>query len=395
MEQIEMIIRKLQGELSEQEEGEFNAWLQASELHKAFYNQIKSLQGKGTEISKLSRLDIDRVWVAVLEKAAAQKHSVTRMPRLRIMFRYAAIFIVLLGLGYFIYFNYKEANKPQLLISKEDITLKLEDGHVEVIKAGENKTLTDASGKVIGFQKGEALHYEKIAAKDSLIYNELNIPYGRRLSLYLSDGTKVELNAGTKFKYPVHFMDTHPREVFLNGEAYFEVSHDEAHPFKVGTRNMDIRVLGTKFNITAYEDEADGFTTLVEGSVQIFPSDSLSLSPSLSHSLILKPGEQARIHADGQLSVKTVAPSLYTAWMKDAVIFTDVNFEDVVKKLERKYSVQIINHYNRLNLEKYTGRFESESILQILESFRYDIPFDYDIDGNKIIISEPAENNRK
>jgi ferric-dicitrate binding protein FerR (iron transport regulator) len=384
MTEIDLIIRKLNKQLTADEETIFNAWLNELASNKRFYNHIRALQGKGKDISNLSAVNIDDAWNVVLRKQAAKNLNVNKSFNFKSFLKYAAILIGIAGIVFIIHTNFNSLNNTELQISKDDITLQLEDGTVEIIKSGEVKNVINLKGEIIGQQKGKALHYKPIKKIETLVYNELNIPHGRELTLYLSDGTKVELNSGTKFKYPINFIKGKSRKVFLNGEAYFEVTKDSLHPFIVDAKEMDIQVLGTSFNVSAYDEELNMSTVLIEGSVQV-------RSKVLNKLIVLEPGYMASLTGESDLNVSKVDVSKYTAWMEGAIVFIDLDFSDVVKKLERKYSVEIVNNYDKLNLEKYTGRFDSESILDIVKSFQFDIPFEYKIKGNTITIYEPND----
>jgi ferric-dicitrate binding protein FerR (iron transport regulator) len=383
MTEIYLIIRKLNKRLTADEENTFNTWLNRSATNKRFYNHMKALHGKGKDISALSAVNVDAVWNTILKKQSVKARSINNNFELKSVLKYAAIFIGIIGITFItIYTNFNSLNNVELQISKDDITLILEDGTIEVIKSEEVKNVVNLKGEIIGQQKGKALHYKPIKKIETLIYNELNIPYGRTFTLYLSDGTKVELNSGTKFKYPINFIKGKKRKVFLNGEAYFEVAKDPSHPFIVDAKKIDIEVLGTSFNVSTYDEELNVSTVLIEGSVKL-------RSKELDKSIILEPGYMASLTDESDFDVSKVEVSKYTAWMEGAIVFIDLIFSDVIKKLERKYSIEIVNNYDKLNFEKYTGRFDSESILDIIKSFHFDIPFEYSINGNKIIINEP------
>lgn len=394
MKDIEFIIKKMVGQLNEEEEILFQSWLKKTPDNEVLYQKMQSLKGKGKDISKLIDLDVENAWEVVLHKNLLKNKKF----RIRNILKYAAIFIGIIGASFFIYSSYFSQNAPEqnlhaktdLVVNKDEITLKMDDGKIEIIKIGENKELLNHVGKLIGEQKGGALHYESNLKLRALSYNELTVPYGRQLCLYLSDGTKVNLNSGTKFKYPVNFIANKNREVFLNGEAYFEVAKDEVHPFIVNTKNLNVKVLGTKFNVAAYEDELITSAVLLEGNVIV---NAKGLKDSTA--VYLTPGYMASINETDSINVEMVDVSKYVAWMEDAIVFIDITFMDITRKLERKYGVDIICDYEVLNHEKYTGRFDSESVLQILESFSYDIPFDYIIEGDRIIISEPINNDDK
>ena len=159
------------------------------------------------------------------------------------------------------------------------------------------------------------------------VYYTMNIPYGGEYNLILPDGTKIYLNAGTSLRYPDHFAGG-IREIFLSGEAYLEVARDTTSPFIVRTPDVDVRVLGTVFNVNAYPDGEYVRTTLVEGKVEV-------------NGRKIVPGEQVRCEVNtGNLTVKTVDVNRFIAWKEGYFVFRNERLEDVMKTLARWYGVE-------------------------------------------------------
>ena len=182
------------------------------------------------------------------------------------------------------------------------------------------------------------------------VYNKVEIPRGGEYALVLSDGTKVHLNSMSSLRFPVAFT-TGKREVELQGEAYFEVSKT-GQPFIVNANGMQVEVLGTTFNISAYPDE-EYQTTLVNGSVKV--------SAEKGESLILKPSQQATIAlGSNSIQVRTVDTSFYTSWVKGKINFKDQRLEDIMKTLSRWYDMNVVYENEKLknirfgcNLNRY------------------------------------------
>lgn len=164
------------------------------------------------------------------------------------------------------------------------------------------------------------------------VYNKVEIPRGGEYALVLSDGTKVHLNSMSSLRFPVAFT-ADKREVELQGEAYFEVSKT-GQPFIVNVNGMQVEVLGTTFNISAYPNE-EYQTTLVTGSVRV--------SAEKGESLVLKPSQQATIVSGGNsIQVRTVDTSFYTSWVKGKINFKDQRLEDIMKILSRWYDMNVV-----------------------------------------------------
>src|SRR5690606_32319879 len=135
------------------------------------------------------------------------------------------------------------------ITDSSQITLEFEDGTIKVLDATSSRILSNGKGNVVVKQEENRLNYEnKDSITETLKYNQLSVPYGKQFELMLSDGSHVFLNSGSKLRYPVNFLKDTPRNVYLEGEAYFSIQKDEARPFTVITDDMNTRVHGTKFN---------------------------------------------------------------------------------------------------------------------------------------------------
>jgi len=156
--------------------------------------------------------------------------------------------------------------------------------------------------------------------------NTVTAPAGQRVNLTLPDGTKVWLNARSEIQYPAVFIGS-IRRVKLTGEAYFEVKHDKSNPFIVQTKKCNIKVLGTKFNVEAYEDSDDFCTSLMQGSIDVYDNS----NPS-SHT-ILKPDYQVSI-VDGHLKTEAIHDYDMFRWREGLICFRNVTFEQLMMRFE-------------------------------------------------------------
>ncbi|GAJ01847.1 unnamed protein product, partial [marine sediment metagenome] len=244
---------------------------------------------------------------------------------------------------------------------------------------------------------------------------------GQKSQIILTDGTKVWLNSETILKYPSEFNDM-KREVFLEGEAFFEVQKKDIKiPFIVKTSEIDIKVLGTSFNVMAYSDEETIETTLVEGSVCIIRKN---LKSAHAQEIFLKPNQKVTLLKKGSQvilseietekptlikSTKTIQPisptekeqifispkvdiELHTAWKNDRLIFQSETFENICYKLERWYDVKIHVQNEGLKKYRYTGKFiHKETINQVLEILNLTTPINYTFKQNDLYIDKVAE----
>lgn len=295
------------------------------------------------------------------------------------VFQYAAIFIALLGIVYV--FQYKSVNKSSIVIPEDAIQLVLENGDIEVLNPDGKKQIIKKEGGVIVSQNENQISYNSNKEITELVYNEIKIPYGKTFTVTLSDGTKVSMNAGSSLKYPVQFIKGHNREVVLDGEAFFDVTKDKAHPFIVKTRGVDVRVLGTKFNVNSYKEDLDINTVLIEGAV------SLSDASNPSQKALLEPGQKGTWNnAKKEIAVETVDTRIYTEWMTGELVFRKTTFKDLIIKLERSYNVSIVNHKKELLDKRFNGSFNKnvENIEDVLTALSKIQNFSYKKEGKQI-----------
>ena len=194
-----------------------------------------------------------------------------------------------------------------------------------------------------------------VLQKKELVYNKLIVPRGGEYALQLSDSTKIWVNSESELRYPETF-GADVRVVDLKGEAYFSVTKDSVRPFIVRTGGMELRVLGTEFNVNAYEDGDGLVTTLVSGKVALRAGNA---------SLMLEPGEQAVLSVDG-FSKELVNVQRVVAWKDGVVAFEDERLEDLMDKLSRWYDVQVFYQNADLQDVRITGYIDRYKDIQIL-----------------------------
>ncbi len=303
-------------------------------------------------------------------------------------FYYTAVGLVFFGLGYSYYkTNATENGVVERASDKYAITLQASDGSIKIISEEGSLTIWDNKGYAIGLQKGNQLVYHKSLPASDIAYNTLKVPYGKKFALILSDETYVHLNSGSTLKYPVQFQKGKAREVFLDGEGYFEVAKDETHPFIVKTNSLNIKVLGTQFNLSAYTDDESVSTVLVEGAVGFFDKNKQF---EVSEYPLLVPGYMASWQKqDKKIEIEETDTSLYTGWREGKIIFNHMPFSKIRKKLERNYRVSISNKDKELEKIQFTASFDTETIGQVLEAFGKNYYMKYTIEDNKIYIEKP------
>jgi ferric-dicitrate binding protein FerR (iron transport regulator) len=235
--------------------------------------------------------------------------------------------------------------------------------------------------------------------------SEISTKNGSKTNLVLPDGTKVWLNAGSEMTYDKNY-GSKLREVTLNGEAYFDVVKNADKPFIIHAAKMDIKVLGTAFNVKCYKGEKTIETSLIRGSIEVTLKDR-------QEKIMLKPNEKLIINTEEKEKIK-VAPNkivpvsstqkpiislsnltifskdntvVETAWVQNRLVFVSETFEDIALMMERWYGIKIIFADEVLKEAKITGSFEKESITEALNALQLLSPFNYVIKNNIIIIS--------
>lgn len=383
-EEIENIIIKYFSQSANMDDLEvLNKWIENPENQLVFQEYVKTHYAVTLATNDP---DITTVKNTLLKEIRKGKKR-PRQYRIGTLLRYAAIVLLFLGIGYTITKNIFTNNSTKELTvnSKDQITLKLENGEVQVITPGKKNKVTDSKGNIVGSQNGNKIVYDTHTSLDKLAYNTIKIPYGKRFELELSDGTLVHLNAGSSLKYPVAFIAGQNRQVFLDGEAFFDVAKDKKHPFIVNADNLNIRVLGTHFNVSNYSEDELTDVVLVEGSVGLYNTNEKF---DTDENIILKPGFKGSFNKkDKQINTTAVITDTYTSWMSGSLTFRNMSFRNITKKLERHYNITIENQNTKLDKELFNASFKSnESVEKVMSYFNDVYNIHYTIKNNQIII---------
>lgn len=223
---------------------------------------------------------------------------------------------------------------------------------------------------------GGQLSYNNAAGEAAApMFNTLRTPRGGQFKIMLADGTRVWLNAGSSLKYPTVFGSTE-RQVELNGEAFFEVAKDAVKPFRVKVNDKQVDVLGTSFNIMAYDDEAAVNTTLVQGAVKVTGN---------GHSRQLEPGQQASLPLGGGLHVAAVDVDEVVAWKNGLFIFQDTDLKTVMRQLARWYDIEVAYEGSRPDMKLNGEVFRNYSLSQVLTVLKA-TGLQFRIEGKKLTI---------
>lgn len=313
------------------------------------------------EIELLKSIDTDADWQTVFSQLEPQPE-----PSHNNVYKIAAAILLSVTVGYFIIYKFSTAPELEQGVSSiapgsDKAVLTLGDGSEIALESDQIYKTKEVSST------GERLEYAKSTTQSELVYNYLTIPRGGQYQVELSDGTLVWLNAASKIKYPVAFKSGAPRVVeLLYGEAYFDVSPSTEHQgdaFKVFTKDQELEVLGTEFNIKTYPEEESIYTTLVEGQVQIMVDDTTAT---------LGPSKQSAVHTyTKQLTTSRVDVDYHIAWRKGYFNFKDTSLKAIMQVLSRWYDVDITFESPFLEQVKFSGLLsKTQNIEDILNGIK-------------------------
>ncbi|MEM6734555.1 MAG: FecR domain-containing protein [Bacteroidota bacterium] len=376
-----LLLKFVEGDCTQQEIDQVVRYFQAAKMTEDFpttYDVLELID----DIPKVDEAVSQRIVQNILTKDRRKKASK------RPVWKYAsiaALFIGLIGLGIF-YQQGGLSTKVDMVVPGNDaITLELDNGEIKIIDENGSETIATASGQVVGQQEKNKLTYEGSETTGELVYNTLTVPYGKRFDIELSDGTTVFLNAGSSIKYPVNFVKGMERQVFLTGEAFLEVTKDTKHPFIVNADELNVQVLGTQFNVSNYPEDKRAEVVLVEGSVGMY-QDHEDFDESTN--MVLTPGLKGTFdESTQQIETKEVSTKVYTAWVGGELVFRNMTFGNILKKLERAYNVTINNTNTELGRKTFNASFKEGDINMVLQSFQKYYGIEYSIENNEVNIN--------
>lgn len=310
------------------------------------------------------------------------------------MFQFMRYAAVILGgsLGIYFYVHEERERNEDLSIER-----RIEPGKLQAelrLATGEHLALDvhqvlykqEQSGvEIVNDTVSGRVYYKNVEGRwaDSLKFNTLIVPNGGEYSLELSDGTIVWINSESSLRFPEAFAENR-REVYLKGEAYFQVEKDADKPFFVHTDVGDVRVMGTSFNVSAYPDDKSWQTTLVEGSVVVLCE---------GKEVLMKPSEQYEIGArTGEGRLKEVNPELYISWREGKFYFKVYTFEELVVRLERWYDFKMFYANESIRKRRFSGVVNKHQPLhEMLKFLEMTSDVRFSVKGNVVTASLTAK----
>lgn len=303
----------------------------------------------------------------------------------------AAMAVIFLSIGLYFYLNSPVTQSK--LVAKKDMKndiapgsnkalLTLADGSQIVLDNSSNGVLANQGNTVVRKEKDGQLVYDfskSLSPNDKLhtvAYNSISTPRGGEYQLLLPDGTKVWLNAGSSLKFPVAFNGKQ-RKVELLGEAYFEVATNKKIPFTVITGQTEVEVLGTHFNVNAYQDISGVNTTLLEGSVRLKNGEKQTL---------LKPGQSGIYTSSGDFTLQEVDVEEAVAWKNGYFVFQDENIRSIMAKAARWYDVEVEYRGNMTDKNFWGKVSRYENISELLKNMELTGSIHFKIEGRRVIV---------
>lgn len=387
--QWELLLKVLSEEMPENDPV-FRSWLDEDEENKKLYLK---LNGKGQMESSL--FDKDKAFNNISDILGLSIRKKVPFHQ-KMWFKYAASFLAIVSVGltgYILLTNeripapteyasteknvFDPGSKKAYLLTSQGKTIDLSETFE--FKNEDGTVVSNKSEGVLHFQKNDSIEKKNDSVKKEVELQTIYVPKGGEYELLLADGSKVYLNSETKLVFPNQF-EGETRHVELTGEAYFEVKKDQK-PFIVKTADMQIEVLGTSFNVNAYQNNVSVNTTLVEGSVQVHIPDN-------PQTFLLKPDNNFSINkSSNEISVKKVDTNIYTAWMKGEFVFRNQTLCDIFTQLVRWYDFEIEYENAAIQTMRFTGSTEKTRPLNyLLNQIQSVTDIKYRNEGNKIIL---------
>ncbi len=354
---------------------------------------------EGPENGGLLKAITDRVEGKVFEQTRPQRELPMRPIRHTILkpwIRVVAATLVIAFVASYFYLERQKKHETKYHVAdiapgRNQATLTLANGHTIELSGDREGIVIEDSG--ITYTDGETIQVQGIKNvgnndQSGLATQDLQLttPNGGQYHIILPDGSKVWLNAASSLRYPPKFSGN-TREVVLNGEGYFEVAKNEKQPFVVRSKGQEVQVVGTAFNINAYDSEIEISTTLVEGVVRISNLAKSVDGQTSQSSKLLRAGQQAILY-DGQMQIKEVDVNDYVAWKNGRFVFYGMSLPVVIRQIERWYDVSFEPSDLPSDIELWGSPSRDVMLSEILEAIELNTPLKFKREGRRIAIDK-------
>jgi len=355
------------------------------EIKRFIENEISRGFSNSNGDPQLSSLRADILFKKIINNEKKEPVNVLRP------WRFAAAAVIIGMIGIFSYFWLMQSKTQQVTraITKSEpalakdalpgtkgAILTLSNGQQIILDSAGNGKLAWQGSTVIVNKHGQIVYNVKGNGSNEVLYNTMTTPRGRQYQLLLSDGTKVWLNSESSIRYPAAFAGI-TRDVTISGEAYFEVAKNEKIPFVVKVDNMEVKVMGTHFNINAYHDEESIKTTLLEGSVKVLDA---------GNTTVLAPGQQSKVSKTGSIQlVKNADLEGAVAWKNGVFLFNKADIQSVMRQIGRWYDLEIA-YEGEIPKDRFGGKLPMDAkVSQVLGALEQ-TQVHFRIEGKKVIV---------
>lgn len=332
-------------ELTQAEWMELKVWLEEDEEHQREFDCLRAQYEAGRRVGCWSSIQEEKAWENI-----SQQLLPSRKAQIRKLWRYAAVILILVGIGTMFYTGHRNTATDdtcamQFAPGNRKAILRLSNGQEVCLTADTSCVLTEKNGARIMVGGQELITYNAEGSNhEEPVYNTIIVPRGGEYSLVLADGSRVWLNSETELTYPAVFSKQE-RHLILKGEAFFEVARDSSRPFIVESRHNRVEVLGTRFNVSAYDECSLVKTTLLQGSVNISNGQD---------QLKLRPGEQG-ICSENGLELHPVDAKMIVSWVYGTFEFENMPLGEITDQLGRWYDVDFLYMNPTLKTITFTG----------------------------------------
>jgi hypothetical protein len=341
-----------------------------------------------TKFTHIDKSKLDRMLHKILPAETAPVYKMQHGNKFFLTRIAAAAILILMLAGGIYWFTGKSPNnhlvstqkpavKNDMAPGKEGAILTLGNGQQIILDSIQNGSIAVQGNSLVMKEPGQlSIRKTNNSAEEEVVYNTMSTPNARQYKLVLADGSAIWLNAASSIRFPATFKGNE-RRVTLTGEAYFEIAHNKKQPFIVEVNGMEVKVLGTHFNINSYNDEASTRTTLLEGSIQINRNTT---------STLLQPGQQARMSKAGKIEIINDADvEEAIAWKEGKFQFNRAEIHTVMRQIARWYDVEV--EYRGPVTSHFGGTISRDvNLLQVLNMLHLTGEVKFNIQDKKIVV---------
>lgn len=377
----ELIAKYLSGSATDDEQTILKKWIDEDQTHRNEYERI--LKRMRTDLLNNEPADPQAAWKQFGKQISAHSKA---MLYLRQYFKYAcaaAVFIAVFIAGWQYLYDKNDTHRIAAIVPGTQRAI-LQTGNDTKVEIFPSSVINEANMPVLPANEGGILRYDKLALLDSThtMNHTLTVPRGGEYTLILADGTKITLNSESQLTYPAAFLPTDTvREVYIKGEAYFNVARNKDMPFKVHTSQGLIEVYGTRFNVHDYADEEQTVITLAEGSVGFISSNGTKY--------MLAPDQQIICHhSTNEISTHDVDAAMFYSWIDGIFEFNGMPLKQIMRQLARWYNVNYRFSEPSLEEHLFTGiAYRNAPLSQLLRQIEKTTQIHFEIREDTIIIS--------